>query len=280
MSISEGSPFPQSLAQGGRRHYYEFGTYRVDVLNLRLLRAGEPVAITPKTLDLLLLLLRQRDRVVAKDELMRDLWPDTAVEEANLTQQIFTLRKILGEGPAGVTYIETVPRRGYRFASEVRETREEPIVSLIAHAAETGGRKAGEDARAGAGVSSSRRAVRAILGLALLAAVVGTFMARKYWPVDSQRDPVMLAVLPFENLSRNPSQEHLADGLEFADSLALAFPTASSRVCQMSDSFACGPRALSRGITARRSTRRTLGAGSDRSMCSWGRSVRPPIACA
>ena len=86
------------------------------MLNQRLLRAGAPVPITPKTLDLLLLLLRHRNRLLSKTELMRELWGDTAVEEANLTQQVFTLRRVLGEEPSGAGYIETVPRVGYRFA--------------------------------------------------------------------------------------------------------------------------------------------------------------------
>ena len=101
MTLIEGSTFAQPPPHDARRERYEFGAFLLDVSNQRLLRAGEPVAITPKTLDLLLLLIRRRDRVVSKGELMRELWPDTIVEEANLTQQVFNLRKVLDEGADG-----------------------------------------------------------------------------------------------------------------------------------------------------------------------------------
>src|SRR5687767_11323783 len=105
-----------AIAQG-----YEFGPYRLDVPKLRLLRDGKPVALTGKTFDVLVALVERRDRVVDKGELMQLLWPDSFVEEANLTQHIFMLRKTLGEDASGAHYIETVPRRGYRFAADVRE---------------------------------------------------------------------------------------------------------------------------------------------------------------
>ena len=225
MPISEGSTFDQSSPPEVRRHYYEFGPYRVDVLNQRLLRAGEQIAITPKTLDLLLLLLRHRDRVVTKAELMRDLWTDTAVEEANLTQQVFTLRKVLGEGPAGGTYIETVPRRGYRLAADVRELREEAPAAAAARVPQRGGVEPGEAARVGWGISNGR-GVRALVVFALLAVVAGALTARRYWSWDSPRDPVMLAVLPFENLSGTSLPPERGDGIDFADSLAVGIPDA------------------------------------------------------
>ena len=227
MSLSGGSTLPQSPAQGVPRHYYEFGPYRVDVLNQRLLRAGEPVAITPKALDLLLLLLRHRERVVSKTELMRELWADIAVEEANLTQQVFTLRKVLGEGPTGRAYIETVPRRGYRLATDVREVREEPPALPTDGVAWPAGPESAEQAPAGGRVSGGRRGRRAIVGFALLAAVAvaGTFTARRDRPLETP-GPVILAVLPFENLSGPPAGEHLGGGIDFADSLAFGIPDA------------------------------------------------------
>ena len=100
---------------------YEFGPYRVDVALSRLERAGEPITITPKTFDLLVLLARNQHRIVSKAELMETLWPNTFVEEGNLTQHIYTLRKALGDRPDGAPYVETVPRRGYRLAAQVRE---------------------------------------------------------------------------------------------------------------------------------------------------------------
>ncbi len=108
------------------RHFYEFGPYRLDVLTRRVLRGDEPLALTPKAFDTLLLLVRNRERTLDKQELMQALWPATAVEESNLTQQVFTVRRLLGEQPDGRPYIETLPKRGYHFAASVSETREDP----------------------------------------------------------------------------------------------------------------------------------------------------------
>ena len=108
---------------------YSFGAFRVDPAKRILLREGQPIALTPRAFDTLLALLEHRDRVVEKDELMRLVWGDTIVEEANLTQNVFTLRKVLGEGPQEHRYIATFPRRGYQFVAKVQE------VSVPAHPA-------------------------------------------------------------------------------------------------------------------------------------------------
>ena len=100
---------------------FEFGPFRVDVALSRLERAGDPITIHPKTFDLLVLLARNQHRVVPKAELMETLWPNTFVEEGNLTQHIYTLRKALGDRPDGKPYIETIARRGYRLAAPVRD---------------------------------------------------------------------------------------------------------------------------------------------------------------
>src|SRR5688572_16398009 len=99
---------------------YEFGPYRLDVPARVLSLRGRPLALPPKPFDLLLLLIERRGRVLERDELIRALWPDTVVEEANLTFQVSTLRKALGED--GAKWIETVPKHGYRFSAPVRET--------------------------------------------------------------------------------------------------------------------------------------------------------------
>jgi DNA-binding winged helix-turn-helix (wHTH) protein/tetratricopeptide (TPR) repeat protein len=104
------------------KQLYEFGSFRIDVGRSRLERAGQPIPLSPKAFDLLVLLARNADRVLSKTELMEALWPNTFVEEANLTQHVYTLRKTLGDQPGGEPYIETVPRRGYRLAAVVRET--------------------------------------------------------------------------------------------------------------------------------------------------------------
>lgn len=100
---------------------YEFGPFRLNPLRRVLLREGCPVALTAKVFDTLLVFVERRGRVVAKDELMSALWPDTAVEENNLTQHVSMLRKALGERAGGRRYVVTVPGRGYSFVEPVRE---------------------------------------------------------------------------------------------------------------------------------------------------------------
>jgi DNA-binding winged helix-turn-helix (wHTH) protein/tetratricopeptide (TPR) repeat protein len=105
-----------------QKHFYEFGPYRIDVALSRLERAGIAIPLPPKAFDLLLLLARNHDRVMTKGDLMDTLWPKMFVEEANLTQHVYTLRKILGDQANGKPYIETVARRGYHLAADVRES--------------------------------------------------------------------------------------------------------------------------------------------------------------
>jgi len=109
------------------KHFYEFGAFRIDTVNRLLLNNGEPVPLKAKAIDTLLLLIEHNGEVVEKDELMRDLWPDSFVEEGNLTQNIYVLRKALRDGG----YIETIPRRGYRFAAEVKEWDESPTDLIL-----------------------------------------------------------------------------------------------------------------------------------------------------
>ena len=101
-------------------HLYAFGDFSLDATN-RVLKKGEkPIALTPKALEILLLLIEHSGQVVCKDELMRTIWPDSFVEESNLTQTVFMLRKALGE-TAEQRYILTVQGQGYRFVPEVKE---------------------------------------------------------------------------------------------------------------------------------------------------------------
>ena len=101
------------------KELYEFGPFRVDPEKETLLREGEPVALTPKTFQILLVLIRHNEEVVTKDDLMKAVWPDTFVEEANLSRNISMLRKALGETAQDHRYIVTVPGRGYRLVENV-----------------------------------------------------------------------------------------------------------------------------------------------------------------
>src|SRR5512137_697982 len=111
------------------KNLLEFGSFRIDPEQRLLLRHQQPVPLSPKAFELLLVLAQRSGQVVLKDELMSLLWPDTFVEESNLGQHVFQLRKALGERAQSPAYIVTVPGRGYRFAQKVRsipaETEEE-----------------------------------------------------------------------------------------------------------------------------------------------------------
>ena len=115
-AISEGlSDSPSGAKQTPdqeRLRLYEFGPFRLDPIERTLLRGNEIVPLTAKAFDTLYLLVRNSGHVLEKDEMIRALWPDTFVEEGSLSNNIFLLRKALGENPS---FIETVPRRGYRF---------------------------------------------------------------------------------------------------------------------------------------------------------------------
>jgi DNA-binding winged helix-turn-helix (wHTH) protein/TolB-like protein len=103
-----------------RGEIFEFGQFRVDVLRRSLEREGQAVALSGKAFEILRVLLEQRGEVVDKDALLRQVWPDTAVEENNITVAISSLRKALGETPASPKRIVTIPGRGYSFVGEVR----------------------------------------------------------------------------------------------------------------------------------------------------------------
>jgi DNA-binding winged helix-turn-helix (wHTH) protein/TolB-like protein len=97
----------------------EFGPFTLDRAQARLSRDGSPISLPPKVFDLLCYLVLNAGRLIEKEELLKALWPDTFVEEANLTVGIATLRKALGTQPDGGAWIETVPKRGYRFAGQI-----------------------------------------------------------------------------------------------------------------------------------------------------------------
>ena len=111
------------------KHLYDFDRYTLDASERVLLREGRPVRLTPKEFETLLALVRGAGRVLSKEDLLKEIWPDTFVGEATLAQNVFTLRKALGEAEGGRAFVETVPRRGYRFAVEVRERREGSAVA-------------------------------------------------------------------------------------------------------------------------------------------------------
>lgn len=186
------------------KHLYQFGSFLLDPGERRLLRDGKPMPLTPKALETLMVLVQNSGHLMEKDELLKQVWPDTFVEEATLAKNVFTLRKVLGDTAEEPTYIETVAKGGYRFIAPVNELGRAhfPAVAssesqpLQAHA---------------------RRWARAWIIAITLAATLGLaayFAGRRLWPRPHPTPGrIMLAVLPFENLSGDPEQEYFSEGL-------------------------------------------------------------------
>ena len=184
---------------------YEFGTYQLDVEEKVLVRNGQPVALPPKDLETLVVLVEKAGHIVAKEELLERVWPGVFIEENNLARRVFNLRQVLGDGPDGSKYIETVPKRGYRFVGQVREQGNGANASAIDTSPSDLPQPAPHVRRRGA-----------LWVVVLLAAVVviGGLLVRRF--VAARHAPpqrVMLAVLPFENLSGDVNEDYFADGL-------------------------------------------------------------------
>src|SRR5687768_3636463 len=105
-------------------HVYEFGDFRLDARKRLLWRAGAKVRLAPRVFETLLFLVENHDTVLDKERLMEAVWPDSIVEENNLTQNISALRRVFGENPGSHHYIVTVPGRGYRFVADVKMREE------------------------------------------------------------------------------------------------------------------------------------------------------------
>jgi TolB-like protein/DNA-binding winged helix-turn-helix (wHTH) protein/Tfp pilus assembly protein PilF len=182
------------------KHFYEFGPFRLDPRKRRLMRDGEPVRLTPKALDLLLVLIEERGRTVEKDELLEKVWAGTVVEENNLNQNITALRKSLGDSRQDSQYIATVPGIGYRFVADVRKVDDEVIPQ----------RHKGESQRDEK--TSGARVFR--YALLILAPLVLAALVYAWYTREKPRPTVLsIMVLPLANLSSDPEQEYFADGI-------------------------------------------------------------------
>ncbi len=187
----------------GARIFYEFGEFRVDPEKQLLLRGEQRIPLTPKVLETLLILVRRDGELVSKDELMRELWPNSFVEESNLSQNIFVLRKALGDTPEDRRHIVTVPGRGYRFVADVRIVqRGDEAIVIASRARSQVVVEQSETQSDGSGlVLPGRRrvltqpayAVAFALALALLAAGGLTFERRLHRPVLGENDTVLIA---------------------------------------------------------------------------------------
>jgi DNA-binding winged helix-turn-helix (wHTH) protein len=97
----------------------QFGNFTLDVPERRLFRDGRPIPLPPKAFDVLAALAARPGRLMTKDELLKEDWPDSFVEESNLAYHVFALRRALGETADGESYVETIPKHGYRFIATV-----------------------------------------------------------------------------------------------------------------------------------------------------------------
>src|SRR5436853_94869 len=156
-------------------HFHRFGEFTVDGDQKVLLRNDSPLPLAPKVFDTLLILLDNRGRIVEKEELMNRLWPDSFVEESNLTFNIQQLRKALGDNARHPRFIETVARRGYRFIAQVNGN------SALSSAATNELSKAGSIYPPATAGGSDRAAKRSYLPIAALVALVVGSIAIAWW---------------------------------------------------------------------------------------------------
>jgi TolB-like protein/DNA-binding winged helix-turn-helix (wHTH) protein len=189
--------------------FWAFGPYRLDTNARVLFRGREIVPLTPKVLDTLAVLVERAGQPVSKEELLRSVWPDSFVEESNLSQNIAVLRKMLGKSMEDGPFIETISKRGYRFVPVVRAVSavDPPPVSepseilsaatVPATGSESGGRRVG------------------FIMLAISAMLICGAITFWYYRRQSAAPPPIrsLAVLPLKNLSGDAAQDYLADGV-------------------------------------------------------------------
>ena len=240
-------------------NFYEYGPFRLDPAEHRLTRDGNPVSLAPKAFELLVFLVQNQGRLVTKDQIMQAVWPGSFVEEANLTVSISVLRRVLGEKEADLRYIETVPKKGYRFIAPVKEVKSPqaiqiqpdevspkqdqvlmfpsygPSSALAVDALPESDTDDSSHPRDGPVLISPKpvhplgrwMATFALVLFACILIVVGYFASRKralsIRPVPVQRS---LAILPLRNIRQNPNDDFL--GFSLADAVITRLDQVSS----------------------------------------------------
>jgi len=211
---------------------YQFGKFRFDPANHLLLSEESPVPLTPKVFDILLVLVQNGKRLTTKEELMQKVWPDSFVEEANLTVNISALRRLLGRMEDGQQYIETVPKKGYRFVAPVSEVLEKPsngensaneisadsFFSLASHVEDATANPPKAPSGPARTHSRTRRTIFAMTVLLIVSAASGYFVFYgRFIRGQVFRQPHRLAVLPFQNIRTNAESDFL--GFSLADAV-------------------------------------------------------------
>jgi TolB-like protein/DNA-binding winged helix-turn-helix (wHTH) protein/Tfp pilus assembly protein PilF len=192
------------------KHFFEFGPFRLDPAERLLLRNNQTVPLAPKAFDTLLLLVENSGHLLTKDELMKRIWPGTFVEEVNLAQNISAIRRVLDDKNGGTRYIETVAKGGYRFTAGTRK--------IVRESSSLGAPQVMErpiDARpARARILWKPIGVLTVSGAAALVVWFASVQFRGHIFAKSGGVEIRsIAVLPLENLSRDPEQEYFVDGL-------------------------------------------------------------------
>ncbi|HEX4750329.1 MAG TPA: winged helix-turn-helix domain-containing protein, partial [Bryobacteraceae bacterium] len=187
---------------------YEFGPFHLDPARRLLLRHGSPVPLTAKTFDTLLLLVEHNGELISKDKLMTALWSDSHVDEANITQTVFMVRRALGESAGHQQYLVTVPGRGYRFTADVRRLSPDGIPTAIKTAATT------VEPEPPPNTPTFRLApIILIAAFTLTAAAIAVRWYHSSVQAPASGGKTVLAVLPFENLTGDAGQDYFSDGL-------------------------------------------------------------------
>lgn len=179
---------------------YHFGDFCLDVDQQLLFRGKDVVPLAPKAFETLFILVENRGRIVSKDLLLKQVWPDTFVEEGSLTRNISVLRKVLGDTGNGSTVIETIPKRGYRFVAPIETappvTQESASGPTIAETHEP----------------PPRRHLGAWLSVIVLVALALAGFLLRDRLLHRTPHRTMLLVLPVQNLTGDPEREYMADG--------------------------------------------------------------------
>jgi TolB-like protein/DNA-binding winged helix-turn-helix (wHTH) protein len=202
-------------------HLYRFGQFVLDSRRRTLSHADSPISLTPKAFDVLLFLAQNPNRLVTKEELLQAVWGDTFVEEGNLTQYVYNLRKALGDNSEDARLIVTIARKGYQFTADVtvaeatdptkQPTAQVPTASSLADTQLVLGSPADEGEATG---PKQRWNAAALVALTVILAALSYASWRHFSGMTPPRShKIMLAVLPFENLTGDPNREYLADGL-------------------------------------------------------------------
>jgi TolB-like protein/DNA-binding winged helix-turn-helix (wHTH) protein len=202
-------------------HLYRFGQFVLDSRRRTLSHADSSISLTPKAFDVLLFLAQNPNRLVTKEELLQAVWGDTFVEEGNLTQYIYNLRKALGDNSEDARLIVTIARKGYQFTADLTVAEAADTKQAVVQLPTANGSLANAERVLGNPADEAvRKAPKLWRNAAALAALTVILAALSYvsWRHFSGTTPprshkIMLAVLPFENLTGDPNKDYLADGL-------------------------------------------------------------------